>query len=160
MSHPRNIRKSQIEVDPEIVLCDQHKKNVNAFCTTCNEQVCSDCIVDKHNGHDIKRVRVKEIVSEKRQVLTNNINNLETITAPQIKKLLNETRRKQKQQETISNELTDIGDDRADKLVSCVNKAKEGIHEEISQFNKPNSDKLTKLKNILLEILLENEERI
>ena len=46
--------------------CSDHAKELGAFCGTCRELVCIDCIVGDHKGHPIESV---EDVYYKRTVI-------------------------------------------------------------------------------------------
>lgn len=156
MLGPGSTKRAQIAVLPETVLCDVHKHPVNLFCSHCKDLVCNECIVDKHNGHNFKRV--KDIVGEKRQELTRKLNHIEIIEVPGIKQVLEETKQKGIQQEKNNKELTETITSRADELVSGVNKARDNLLRKINTTREQTREKVSELENKLENMLIEKKE--
>lgn len=54
-SHDIICLKSNNEDLVDVLCCSDHvKKKVECYRTPCIEQVCTDCIIQSHNGHPVK----------------------------------------------------------------------------------------------------------
>ncbi|XP_053406977.1 E3 ubiquitin-protein ligase TRIM34-like [Mercenaria mercenaria] len=65
-------------------ICEDHEKELGAFCSVCWEVVCIDCVIGDHRGHPIESVddvynkqrrsleRKKEELEEERKILCNS----------------------------------------------------------------------------------------
>eukprot|EP00105_Crassostrea_gigas_P029024 XP_011450838.1 PREDICTED: transcription intermediary factor 1-beta-like [Crassostrea gigas] len=61
----------------DLIPCPKHgKKYLECYCTSCSEPVCTDCIMQSHNGHPMKALatvykEIKDYSKEKRDKIEN-----------------------------------------------------------------------------------------
>lgn len=63
----------------DLLLCPNHaKKNLECYCDRCEEPVCTDCIIESHNGHSVKSMSTayrefKEYSKQNKEKIKNDL---------------------------------------------------------------------------------------
>lgn len=77
----------------DIMNCADHtKKKIECFCNQCSELVCTDCIIQSHNGHSVKSL--SQYYREFTDLCNREIDEIENVIIPKYRELLSKEKEK------------------------------------------------------------------
>lgn len=77
----------------DILYCADHtKKKLECYCIQCSEPVCTDCIIQSHNGHSVKSLT--QFYKEFRDLCNKEIDGIENVLIPRYRELLSKEKEK------------------------------------------------------------------
>lgn len=146
----------------ELLFCPIHaKKRLECYCERCKEPLCTECILQSHNGHSVKSLTT--VYKEFRDYTKQKKFQIENILLPCHKTLLAEEKEKRSALIQKANEMEKKIDAHTqsviklaklfgEQTVSSLQKAKKEGLKEIDEFNKVLEDKIKKLHLLSKEL--------
>ncbi|KAK3094587.1 hypothetical protein FSP39_003683 [Pinctada imbricata] len=81
-------------------LCEKHdKKEINAYCKTCQEKVCSSCIKEDHNSHDWDMIA--DLLREKKHTLPEECKEIRATQLPYLRNEIDRLEDKIQEQDAL-----------------------------------------------------------
>lgn len=146
----------------DIILCPIHaKKTLECYCDRCKEPVCTECILQSHNGHSVKSLIT--VYKEFRDYSKQKKSQIENVLLPCHKTLLAEEKEKRSALIQRADEIEKKIDAHTQSVIGIVTlfgkqtvaslqKAKmEGL-KEMDDFNKLLEEKINKLHQLSKEL--------
>lgn len=146
----------------DLLLCLKHtKKKLECYCNRCCEPVCTDCIIESHNGHSVKSLST--VYKEFKDYSKQKKSNIEDVLLPCHMTLLAEEKEKrsaliqradeiEKKIDAHTQSVIDIVKLFGKQTVASLHKAKiEGL-KEMDEFTKLVEDKINNLHMLSKEL--------
>lgn len=140
----------------DLFLCPNHaKKKIECYCIPCGEPVCTDCIIESHNGHSVKSLAT--VYKELNDCYKQKKENIDTVLLPNHRELLAKEKKKRslfrekadKIQEEIDahtqNMVEKVKNIGQQTVVNLRKAEKEGL-QKIDNFNGNLEEKINKLQ--------------
>lgn len=103
----------------DLLNCTRHaKKKLECYCNRCREPVCTDCIIQSHNGHSVKSLST--VYKELTDHLKREKEEIENVLLPRHKQLLAREKEKRKAFTKKANEIHMKIDEHTDNVVKMV----------------------------------------
>lgn len=140
----------------DLFLCPNHAmKKIECYCIPCGEPVCTDCIIESHNGHSVKSLAT--VYKELKDCYKQKKENIDTVLLPSHRELLANEKKKRSLFREKADKLQEEIDAHTQNMVEKVKKIgqqtvvnlrkaeKEGL-QKIDKFNGDLEDKINKLQ--------------
>lgn len=140
----------------DLFLCPKHaKKKLECYCTPCSEPVCTDCIIQFHNGHSVESLskvhqKITDYSKQKRE-------QIEIVLLPSHTELLAKEEEKRSVFKKKADEIQEKIDAHTQSMVELVKnigqqtvvdlrKAKQEGLQEMNKFKNSLEEKISKLQ--------------
>ncbi|KAK3103395.1 hypothetical protein FSP39_018919 [Pinctada imbricata] len=102
-------------------ICEDHnKKELHAYCKTCDKKVCSTCIKEEHSSHDWETIT--DILREKKHSLPKECKEIRAEKLPGLKKELDRFEQKQLDEDTRFEQNKSILNGSRQRYIDGINK--------------------------------------
>ncbi|KAK3082546.1 hypothetical protein FSP39_021258 [Pinctada imbricata] len=105
----------------DLKICENHdKKELHAYCKTCDKKVCTTCIKEEHSSHDWETIT--DILREKKHSLPEECKEIRAEKLPGLKKELNRFERKIQEEDTRFDKNKSILNGSRQRYIDGINK--------------------------------------
>lgn len=140
----------------DLISCPKHaKKYLECYCTPCSEPVCTDCIMQSHNGHPMKSLAT--VYKEIKDYSKEKTDKIENVLLPSHRELLAAEKEKRSAFSKKADEIQEKIDAHTKSMVAIVKRSgqqtvvilrkaeKEGL-QEMDKFKDSLEEKISKLQ--------------
>lgn len=122
----------------DLLYCSEHTtKKVECFCKLCREPVCTDCIMQSHNGHSVKSLTT--VYKELKDLSMREKEEIENIILPKYKELLSGEKEKRSAFRK-----------KADKIQMKIEQHTQNVVERAKETGQQTVENLRKVENEVL----------
>lgn len=141
----------------DLLYCTKHtKKKLECYCNRCKEPVCTDCIIQSHNGHSV------ESLSTVYQKITGNARQqkekIDNILLPKYRELLSNETAKESALKKRAEEIKKKIEAHTYSLVEMIKKIGAQTVEDLSNKEKNGLREIEQTKNIFKEQINELQQ--
>lgn len=140
----------------DLLMCPNHeKKKLECYCDRCSEPVCTECIIQSHNGHSVKSLTTvyKEFTDySKRQK-----EEIENVIIPKYKKLLANEKEKRFVFTARADEIQKKIDEHTQRVVEMVKRTGQRTVESLRKAERDGLWEMDKFKDCIEKKLHELE---
>lgn len=134
----------------DLLLCPKHaKKKLECYCTPCSEPVCTDCIMQFHNGHPVKSLAT--VYKEFKDYSTEKTDKIENVILPSHIELLAKEKVKRSAFIKKANEIQEKIDAHTKSMVEIVKKVGQQTVVNLRKAEKEGLQEMDKIKENLEE---------
>lgn len=146
----------------DLLTCPKHtKKKLECYCTPCREPVCTDCIIQSHNGHPVKYIAT--VYKEFKNHSKEKKEKIENVLLPSHRELLAKEKEKRSAFRKQADEIQEKIDAHTQSLVEMIKSIgqqtvvslrkteKEGL-QEMDKFQDSLEEKINKLQLLSKQI--------
>lgn len=113
-------------------MCSDHELEIlNLYCRTCDQLVCTDCVLQKHKLHDW--CKVKDIADDKRADLYSNTQKVLEKTLPKLEQTLQDVQQISKENQKKKKETLQKIEDQSTAILACVRRIEKKLKEAVEQ---------------------------
>lgn len=134
----------------DLISCPKHtKKNLECYCTPCSEPVCTDCIMQSHNGHPMKSLAT--VYQELKDHSKEKTDKIENVLLPRHRELLAEEKEKKSAFRKKADEIQEKIDAHTKSMVEKVKKVGQETVVNLRKAEKEGLQEMDKFKDSLEE---------
>lgn len=113
-------------------MCSDHELEIlNLYCRTCDQLVCTDCVLQKHKLHDW--CKVKDIADDKRADLYSNTQKVLEKTLPKFEQTLQDVQQISRENQKKKKETLQKIEDQSTAILACVRRIEQKLKEAVEQ---------------------------
>lgn len=140
----------------DLYLCPKHaKKRLECYCTPCSEPVCTDCILQSHNGHSVESLskvhqKITDYSKQKREQIENFLlpSHTELLAKEEEKRSAFKKRADEIQEkiDAYTQSMVEIVENIGQQTVVDLRNAKQEGLQEMNDFKNSLEEKISKLQ--------------